>query len=97
MAKYDVYVTPDGYYLDVQADILGDLNSRIIVPLMPINQSPKPAKRLNPLFEVKGQELLMVTQYMSSVPEKILDQPVANLSEHFSEITNALDMLFQGF
>lgn len=97
MAKYDVYLIENEYFLDVQANILGDLNSRMIVPLMQINDAPKAAKRLNPTFEIDGQKLLMVTQYMASVPTKVLNQPVTNLSDHFAEITNALDMLFQGF
>lgn len=39
----------------------------------------------------------MVTQYISSVRASELTHPVGNLSEHFAEVTAALDMLFQGY
>jgi len=52
MARFDVYDSPDGagYLLDVQADILDILNTRVVVPLMPISAAPSPAKHLNPIF-----------------------------------------------
>lgn len=39
MARFDVYASPDsaGYLLDVQADLLESLNTRIVVPLMPVS------------------------------------------------------------
>lgn len=97
MAKYDVYQIENSYLLDVQSDILSDLNIRVMVPLMVPEKAPKAARRLNPLFEVENQQLLMVTQYIAAVPMSTLGQPIANLSNQFAEITNALDMLFHGF
>ena len=37
MARFDVYASPDGSgcLLDVQADLLDSLNTRVVVPLMP--------------------------------------------------------------
>jgi len=97
MAKYDVYIVQDNYVLDVQADLLSDLNIRVVIPLILPDQAPQPARRLNPIFEINGKEMILVTQYIGSVDGKLLTQPISNLSEHFDEITNALDMLFQGF
>jgi len=39
----------------------------------------------------------MATQFLASVPASILANPVQNLANEFAEITNALDMVFQGF
>lgn len=97
MAKYDVYIVQDNYVIDVQDDLLSDLNIRVVIPLILSDQAPQPARRLNPVFEINGKEMILVTQYIGSVDGKLLTQPIANLSEHFDEITNALDMLFQGF
>lgn len=99
MPKYDVYPNPDGpgYLLDVQAHLLDDLNTRVVVPLFPVDAAPMPAHRLNPLFAIEGTEVVMVTQYLASVPHSILRNPVANLSTDFADVTNALDMVFQGF
>ena len=60
MAQFDVYANQNPntnkevpYLLDVQADILSSLETRVIVPL--IVQS-KTAKHLNLVFEVKNKE-----------------------------------------
>lgn len=99
MAKYDVYAAASvaGLVLDVQADILELLNTRIVIPLMPLLSAPKPAARLNPIFEINGEQYVMATQFASAVPLGELGKPVANLEPRFEEITVALDMLFQGF
>lgn len=98
MARYDVYANPNGsgYLLDVQADLLDGLNTRVVVPLLPKNQAPKPADRLNPIFEINGEQVIMVSQFLAAVPVSILQNPIANISENIP-ITNALDMVFQGF
>lgn len=99
MPKYDVFLNPsgDGYLLDVQTDLLGDLNTRVVVPLLPKSKAPKPATRLNPVFEVDGKPVVMVTQFLAAVPIGVLKSQVANLNDEFEQITVAIDMLMQGF
>lgn len=99
MARFDVYPNPndDGYLLDVQTDLLGGLNTRIVVPLMAAAKAPKPAKRLNPVININGEAHVMVTQFMAAVPASMLKHAAANLDDNADEITNALDMVFLGF
>ena len=99
MAKYDVYPNPsgDGYLLDVQSDLLDELNTRLVVPLLPKATAPKPATRLNPQFQINALPHVMVTQFMAAVPTGILKSPVDNLSDDFATVTDAIDMLIQGF
>ncbi|MCG8512081.1 MAG: CcdB family protein [Rhodospirillales bacterium] len=99
MARHDVYPNPDGpgYLLDVQADLLDGLNTRIVVPLFPETNAPQPAARLNPVFQIEGRRVVMTTQFLAAVPAAILKTPVTNLSNHFAQITDALDMAFHGF
>lgn len=99
MAKFDVYPGSerDTILLDVQADLLDALNTRMVVPLMAVGKAPIPAKRLNPAFMIEGAEYVMVTQFMAAVPRSILREPVANLNDSFEDITAAIDMLIQGF
>lgn len=98
MARFSVYKNPDGgYLLDVQADLLNHLNTRIVVPLMSLADAPKPADTLNPLFDVNGVFYVMVTQFMAAVPASILKQQVATLEGHREEIVSAIDLLMQGF
>ena len=99
MPKYDVFPNPsgEGYLLDVQTDLLSDLNTRVVVPLLPQSSAPKPATRLNPIFDFEDQPVVMVTQFMAAVPTGILKISVGKLDEEFEKITVAIDMLFQGF
>lgn len=83
--------------LDVQSDLLSGLNTRVVVPLLTKSTAPTPAQRLNPVFSIEGQELVMATHYMAAVPEGELRSGVGNLAEKQDEISVALDMLFLGF
>lgn len=99
MARRDVHPAHDGrgHLLDAQTDLLGGLNTRVVVPLMPCDAAPEPARLLNPLFEVDGEPQVMTTQFPSAVPAGVLWPPMASLAARAEEITRALDMLFQGF
>ena len=97
MARYELFRDGEDYLLDVQADTLDGLNTRVVVPVQRPSRAPFPGRRLNPVFEVNGSRYVMVTQFISAVPERDLGMPVANLARHRDEIVTALDMLFQGF
>lgn len=99
MAKFDVYRQKQGgwFVLDCQADLLSDLNTRLVVPLLPIDLAPKPAIRLNPIFDVEGERLVMVTQFAASVPIRELGEIVQSLSPEQDAVSAALDMLIIGF
>jgi toxin CcdB len=99
MARFDVYENPtgSGYLLDVQSDLLSGINTRVVVPLLPLKSAPKPASRLNPVFDIRKTRVAMVTQFMAAVPGSELTTPVASLSTEAHRIVDALDMLFFGF
>ncbi|CUK19739.1 plasmid maintenance protein CcdB [Ruegeria denitrificans] len=99
MPKYDVFPNPsgEGYLLDIQTDLLGDLNTRVVAPLMQLAKAPKPATRLNPVFTIQGEQFAMVTQFMAAVPVGVLKSPTANLKDEADRVTVAIDMLMQGF
>ncbi len=99
MNRYDVYrsKSANGFLLDVQTDLLSGLNTRVVVPLLFQSESPKPAGRLNPTFEIEGEVVVMVTQFIAAIPESELAHPIHNLNNNHHQITEALDMLFMGF
>lgn len=99
MARFDLYLNSNGkgYLLDVQSELHSHFNTRIVVPLLPVNSAPLPAKILNPIFDLDNTAHVVMTQYLAAVPLKTLKYPVLNLSEQHVEIVSALDMLFQGF
>lgn len=99
MAKYDVHPSPGGagFVVDVQTDLLDGLNTRVVVPLLPVDAAPKPAAVLNPTVKIDGAAHIMMTQFLSAVPLSALGKPVGTLCDRADEITRGLDMLFQGF
>lgn len=99
MARFDVYRNADGpgYLLDLQANILERLNTRIVVPLMSPADSPLPANRLNPTFSIEGREVIMVTQFMATVSVTELEEQVTSLRQYQDDIVDAVDFLMQGF
>lgn len=99
MARFDVHEVEGnvGYLLDCQADILSQLDSRLVVPLLPRTAAPPVFARLNPVFTIAGEAVVMVTQSASAVPIQVLRRPVVSLAEQRYVISNALDMLFAGY
>lgn len=97
--RYNLYPNPAGrgYLLNVQADIMQPFNTRVVVPLLPLEDAPKPAATLNPLFNIDGVEHAMVTQYMAAVPAKELKHPVSSLLHRHDDIVGAIDFFFNGF
>ena len=95
MARFDVHRRLDGpgYLLDLQANILRDLNTRFVAPLLPPNEAPRPAARLNPVFTIEGQPQVMVTQFAGAVQIAELGPQVGNLLSEDTAIVAALDML----
>ena len=99
MARFDVYRSPDGvgYVVDVQADLLDMLQTRVVVPLLPLRDAPKPAKRLNPVFGIEGVDCVLVTQYIATVPRTVLQTVVTDLRDEADQIIGAVDFVLSGF
>lgn len=105
MARFDVYANPGShsastpYLLDVQSDLLDGLDSRMVIPLRSVKAFPnvKLSNRLTPIFTIKGEEFLLETPKMGAVPRRVLKAPVSSLADEQSQITAALDFLFQGY
>lgn len=97
MAQFDVFRRGDcDLLIDCQSDLLRHLESRFVVPLMPLDRAPTPAGRLNPLFDVEGVRLSMVTQFAGSVDRSEVGAFICSLDDRRYDIINALDMLVGG-
>lgn len=99
MARFDVYPgdNPDLYLLDIQNDMFDYLDTRVVVPLMPVKGNPPAVKTLYPVFDIEGRHMLMATPLMSAIRANQLKKPVASLSRYRDEIVAAVDFLQQGF
>ncbi len=104
MAQFDVHANQDPgtrgripYLVDVQSDLLDDLASRVVVPLMPAdNPVLRPLTRLTPVFEFDGQAFVFVTPELAGVSRSVLGRKVASLEAHRHTIVSAFDILISG-
>lgn len=99
MARFDVFeFGPDLLVLDVQADLLSDLQSRVVIPLRPISQLATEAlPRLRPSLRILGATYLLGTPEIVAVPVSQLGEPVANIEDQRGVVVDAIDFLLQGF
>jgi toxin CcdB len=104
MAQFDVYENPNPatretvpFLLDVQADLLSHLSTRVVVPLVSASVMAKAAKYLNPCFEIRGSEVVMSTAELAGVALHDLGEKASSLKEKRHEIVAALDFLVIGF
>lgn len=104
MAQFDVYENQNPetkatipYLLDLQADLLDNLSTRVVVPLITVAAMGKAAKHLNPQFTIKRITVIMSTAELAGVNLHVLGDKVCSVKEHRAEIIAALDFLFTGF
>ena len=69
----------------------------MVVPLCkPDVLKDKPAERLNPVFEVGGRRVAMLTPELAGVSRKMLGERIGNLADERRSIIAALDLLITG-
>ena len=103
MAQFDIYHNPDSetrhkipYLLDVQTDLLEQLSTRTVIPLVVASKMGKVAKKLNPKFEIEKVTVVMSTAEIAAVSGNILTDKMASLQERREDVIAALALLFTG-
>jgi toxin CcdB len=85
------------YFVDVQSELLETLNTRLVIPLTPIELLDKKSPtQLCPVIHIDQGDFVVLTHQMASVPTKILREPVNQLSAFRNEIIAAIDFLITG-
>ena len=102
MAQFDVHRNPRGgafpLLLDVQAELLSQLATRVVVPLAAARRwGAKPMTRLNPTARLGRTEYVLVFQELAAIPRAALGVRVGSLASRRAELIAALDLLFTGF
>ncbi len=101
MAQFDLYRNPRGgaypLVLDLQADVVGRLATRIVAPLMTLKRyGAKPITRLNPMVSIDETEYVIVFQELAAVPASALGELVTSLASRRTDLIAAIDLLFTG-
>lgn len=84
------------YLLVLQTDFLEPLATVVVSPLVRTGDFA-PAKRLNPVFEIDGEQFILSTAELAGVPKASLGRVVWNLSHERDAVIAAIDLLFTGF
>ena len=102
MARFDVHDIRSGsdgpLVVDVQADFLETLRTRVVIPLIRLADAEREAaSRLKPIIDVAGERHVLMTTDIGTLPTAILGERVTSIEDQRQIVTDALDLLFQGF
>jgi toxin CcdB len=84
--------------LDVQAELLADLDTRVVVPLScapPLLQFP--LKYLTPTVTFDGRAYALMTPQLAGIARADLGPQMGTVAEQQHAITAAVDFLLRGF
>lgn len=103
MAQWDVHrnLAPKSaaripYVLDIQADLLRSLRTRVVVPLYLPEVFGPPARKLNPLLTVEGRLVIASFAELAGVPLDVLGPRVEGAEHARAALVAALDCLLTG-
>lgn len=101
MAQFDIYRNPRGetypLLLDIQAELLSQLATRVVVPLMSVKRyGARPITRLNPTAKIGRTEYVLIFQELAAIPSSVLRERVGSLADRRTDLITAIDLLFTG-
>ena len=104
MPQFDVYrnknpATRSAYPLlvDVQADLLDDLQTRVVIPLTHAEELlRRPLTTLTPIVTIEGEKYLVVTPEIAGIGKSHLGACVGAIPQERDKIVAALDLLITG-
>lgn len=104
MAFLEVHVNPNPasreaipFLLEIQADLLASLETRVVVPLYRQDAAPRhPIARLTPVVEFQGQAYVAMVPELAGLARRQLGPSAGHLTSMRAEAIAALDLLFTG-
>ncbi|MBC8947798.1 MULTISPECIES: CcdB family protein [Xenorhabdus] len=85
--------------LDVTSDIIGQLNRRIVIPLLPIEKYPDNRRpdRMIPLVRlIDDKEYAVMTHELASISVHVLGAKFCDATQYRNRIKAAIDFIFDG-
>ena len=85
------------YLLDIQSNLLSDLRTTVVIPLMPKKLAGSHTiSKLNPVIRVKSENYTVMTQSLAGIDRNALGESVDDLAHYRSEIFAAIDFVLSG-
>lgn len=100
MRQFDVCRLKGGnnrarFIVILQADLLDDVETRVVAPLSPLSEFAGPTK-LRPLFEIEGKSYCLVIDRLSVLRRTDIGAVIASVADRQWDIRRALDLVFVG-
>ncbi|WP_017942081.1 MULTISPECIES: CcdB family protein [unclassified Thioalkalivibrio] len=103
MAQFAVHRNPHAatarwipYLLVLQDDLLSELDTVVVAPLVDAEAFGRPARILNPTFTIEGQPVVLSTAELAGVSRDSLGAEVVSLAHERNTIIAACDLLLTG-
>ena len=104
MRQFDVYANPSKatrkaypFIVDIQSNVISEIATRIVLPLgRKAHFRNEEMKGLTPTITYEGEDFLLLTPQIASMPAKTLKDPIGSLSHLRDEIIAALDFAITG-
>ena len=96
--QFDVYRRPNGtLVVDLQHNLLEDLHTRVVAPLIPKAKDAPDSRSLNPMVSFDGKDYFLATHFLATATLAELGTNLGDISHKRDDIIRALDLLFTGF
>lgn len=83
--------------VDAQAELLDELQTRVVIPLTKaLALAKKPIARLTPSIDIDGEQYLLMTPQLAGIACSELGAAVGNVADQRTVIIAALDLLITG-
>ena len=103
MAQFAVHRNPDPegttwapYLLVLQNDLLSQLGTVVVAPLVDEAAFGTPARILNPVFNIEHRRVVLSTAELAGVSRRSLGEEVTSLATEREAIMAAWDLIFSG-
>lgn len=105
MAQFDVHQNANPatrgrtpYILDVQADVMSVLPTRLVCPIRPRSGlGIDPIERLHLPVTIENEDCVVFLSELTAVPASMIGCPIASLQRRRQEIVAGIDLLITGF
>ena len=95
--QFGVHRTAGGTLVVVaQSDLLDDVATRVVIPLVEKGRSGRGLRSLNPVIEFAGSSLMLMPQQLATVSVRELSDEIGSAAFARDEITRAVDALLSG-
>jgi len=104
MSQFDVYINPSiesreayPYIIDIQNALISDITTRIVIPLGKLNHfRNEQMDGLTLMIEYENEQYILLTPQITSMPSKLLKDPVGSAQSLRDEIIAAIDFAITG-